>query len=159
MILDVGCGVFPHGTVNCDLYVRDAGHRGEYATINPKTIRNFVLCDGQHLPFKNACFNLVYSSHVIEHTIFPEVFLMELVRVSKSRISLKCPYLFGEALNPHKCPGHHHHLNKRWFSEMALRLNCYVHADETAFFCLPHKLFPLIRFCDEITVQLTRKAF
>ena len=86
MILDVGCGVFPHGTVNCDCHIKDVGHRGKEATINPKTIRNFVLCDGQYLPFKNNCFNLVYSSQVIEHVDNPELFLRELVRVSNSRI-------------------------------------------------------------------------
>ena len=65
LILDVGCGSFPSGNVNCDLYIKDVGHRWQDGTeINYKRIGNFVLCDVQHLPFRANIFSSVYSSHV-----------------------------------------------------------------------------------------------
>jgi len=70
MKLDVGCGVKPTGDVNIDLYTdRNLYRRGEgiSSVIDTKKIPNFVLANASHLPFKDDCFDEVYSNSVLEH--------------------------------------------------------------------------------------------
>lgn len=83
MILDVGCGNYPKGNVNCD--VNKALRK----------IDNFVLCDGQFLPFKTGSFEIVYSTHVIEHVDNPCLMTKELLRTSKNQIIIYTPHIFS----------------------------------------------------------------
>ena len=93
--LDVGCGSFPRGDVNVDLFRRGWNHqpekqgRGRY--MGSSKIPNFVVADGCHLPFKNSAFEIAYSSHTIEHLGDPEGFIAELCRVSKRKVTLVYP--------------------------------------------------------------------
>lgn len=74
MILDVGCGSNPSGDVNCDL----------------KRGRVNIICDAEHLPFKDKAFVTVYSSHCLEHIQQPLAALREFQRVA-TFIVLKVP--------------------------------------------------------------------
>lgn len=60
-----------------------------------------VIADARKLPFKNSCFDFVYSSHVIEHFSHHEVkeALREWVRVLKEggTFELRCPDLQARA--------------------------------------------------------------
>lgn len=119
MILDVGCGSFHKGDVNCDLFIKDRGHRlqkGESIDVN--TIKNFVLCDSAFLPFRNGSFDVVYSSHVIEHVLEPIKVLDEMVRVSRSQVELFCPHWLGDKLGG-KNPYHLNQFQIKWFSNYA----------------------------------------
>jgi ubiquinone/menaquinone biosynthesis C-methylase UbiE len=69
MILDVGCGNHPHGTVNIDV------------TRAEKQVPNFVLCDAAYLPFRSSCFGEVVSYSVIEHVDKFGLALKEMWRV------------------------------------------------------------------------------
>jgi ubiquinone/menaquinone biosynthesis C-methylase UbiE len=125
--LDVGCGGFPSGDVNCDLFIRDIGHRtGKTdimgATLQPKKIKNFLICDVQYLPFKENVFTEVFSSHVIEHVDNPFLLLTELVRVSKCKVIIYCPHKLGERLTVGKNPFHKGFFNKSWFYRAARKL-------------------------------------
>lgn len=115
--LNVGCGTFPNGDINCDLFIKDIGHRDGCSTnrydLHTKKIKNFVLCDGQKLPFKTNSFETVISSHTIEHVPNPIEFLNELVRVSKNTIVIKCPHWLGDRLNGKNT--HHIHFFKSSF--------------------------------------------
>jgi len=97
--LDVGCGVNPKGDVNCDIVV--------YSKLD-----NFIRCDGEFLPFRDACFNEVYSSHTIEHCNNPLRFLFELLRVSNRRVIIKCPHRFSSYA---KIKEHKHFFDRTWF--------------------------------------------
>src|SRR5213594_4392499 len=59
MRLDVGCGGYPTGDVNCDLARTKDWFKGD------------VICDCHHLPFIDRSFDEVYSSHTIEHVSSP----------------------------------------------------------------------------------------
>jgi ubiquinone/menaquinone biosynthesis C-methylase UbiE len=89
MILDVGCGSRPIGDVNCDRFLGKSLHT-KYII---KKCKNFVLCDAEHLPFKNDSFSIVYASHVIEHVYHPFDFLIETKRVSRKIVFLQVPSL------------------------------------------------------------------
>jgi predicted SAM-dependent methyltransferase len=69
-ILEVGTGQFP---------VASAFH-----TDIIKTSKLDLVCDCQHLPFRNSMFDLVYASHVLEHLPFPMLALKEFKRVGKT---------------------------------------------------------------------------
>jgi ubiquinone/menaquinone biosynthesis C-methylase UbiE len=96
MILDVGCGGDPKGDVNVDLYPMASPHRAEAPDIDlrPQKIPNFVLADGQHLPFKSNSFDIVYSFHLIEHVNNPSLLVWELIRVASRKVILKCPHRY-----------------------------------------------------------------
>jgi len=126
MILDVGCGVNPKGDINCDLGIYSISEHGikrkDGLFIDPKKIKNFVRCDAHYLPFSDNSFELVYSSHLIEHLHNPIQFIRECIRVSKNNILITCP---------HRCNfkarrfGHKHFFNKAWFTT-ALRTMFYT---------------------------------
>ena len=113
--LDVGCKEKPKGKINVDIV--------DYS----ETVKNFVLANGENLPFESNSFWSVYSSHAIEHTNNPSKFLSELIRVSKQYVILKCPYFYAESLkklndvvfrvsNSAVITGEHKYMfRKKWF--------------------------------------------
>jgi len=75
LILDVGCGDNKQGDLGVDV----------------RKLKGVdVVCDVQHLPFKDDCFSVVKSSVVIEHVLQPFLFLKEQVRVLKPQGTLIC---------------------------------------------------------------------
>lgn len=117
MILDVGCGDKPKGSVNCDLNVDltfEGGNQKQGIIINPKEIRNFVRCDCHFLPFRTKSFETVLCSHVIEHIASPCKLLLELLRVAQLKVVVKCPHRFSRGA---KYPFHIHFFNKSWFAK------------------------------------------
>ncbi|PVX24556.1 MAG: hypothetical protein CW691_07245 [Candidatus Bathyarchaeum sp.] len=134
MILDVGCGSFHKGDVNCDLFIKDAGHRlQEGKSINVKNIKNFVLCDSKFLPFRNSSFDVVYSSHVIEHVPEPVKVLDEMVRVSSSQVELLCPHWLGDKLGG-KNPYHLSKFRVKWFAAYAKNRQLFCRCRITRYF-------------------------
>lgn len=72
--LDIGCGINGEGIVNLDVYI-------------PSNIpRNFILGSAEFLPFKDKSFEIVKSSYVIEHLLYPTKFILENKRISKNKI-------------------------------------------------------------------------
>jgi len=129
MIIDVGCGHNPIGDVNVDLFVEATPHRSgdqskcDDKRLDTKGIPNFVMADACHLPFKDNVFNVVFSSHTIEHVNDPFLMLKEMARISKRRIIIKCPHRFAS----HRIkPLHVNRLNITWFENAAKKnkINC-----------------------------------
>jgi ubiquinone/menaquinone biosynthesis C-methylase UbiE len=153
--LDVGCGCHPTGDVNCDLYVKDEGHRsGKKAKlhlvnlkIDTKEAANFVLCDSQHLPFKDGAFEEAVSSHVIEHVRDPALLVREMLRVARREITVKCPHRLGERRHDF----HLWHFKCTDFN----RIGAGVTISEWR--CFPNNFFPLFRLPLEMTVKLRRR--
>lgn len=149
MELDVGCGPHPRGDVNCDLYIK---LRGE-GVIEPKHIPNFVLCDGQFLPFKEDVFDVVYCFHVIEHVENPFLLLRELIRVSKDKVLLKCPHRYSPSA---KHPYHLHYFSQKRIARALEKMNVgYEIQSRMAPF--PHKYLPIIQLPLEIIVHIHKE--
>ncbi|RLI44514.1 hypothetical protein DRO69_07215 [Candidatus Bathyarchaeota archaeon] len=123
MILDVGCGSKPKGDVNVDLFFAPTHRGGEHVAFNPKTIKNFVLADAHYLPFRDEAFNIVYSSHLLEHCLHPFKVLQEFHRVSNSIVYLEIPY--GERC-PDDCPYHLYSWTSKSFEHLLSKLFPYV---------------------------------
>lgn len=105
LILDIGCGNSPKGDVNCDLYRGKTPHlMGASNIIDPTKIPNFVLCDAEHLPFKESSFDLVNASELLEHVVNPTLLLTEMKRVSREIVTLDVPNL--RRLLPEENPAH-----------------------------------------------------
>lgn len=161
MKIDVGCGSFPSGDVNCDLFLVDIGHRTGSTTIlgqplKPQKIENFVLCDVQHLPFRDNTFDEAYSSHVIEHVKNPFLLLKEMIRVSRCKIVIFCPHRLGDRLQG-KNPFHINFLNKSWFYTAVRPLNCRgVKIDYSRYLNLPTDFFCLFRMPIEMRVEIRK---
>lgn len=95
-ILDLGCGEGtrlqlmaagkPAWGVDIDKYAITQARR-QYPQ------HNFQVYSGQQLPFPDNHFSLVYSTFVLEHTLAPEQFLAEAIRVTrpKGQLILLCP--------------------------------------------------------------------
>jgi len=90
LILDLGCGSFPKGDVNVDLFLAPI-QSAEKLPIEPKKIKNFVLADAHYLPFRDDTFTIVYSSHVLEHLVNPYIALKEFKRVSRAVVYINVP--------------------------------------------------------------------
>jgi len=116
MILDVGCGTQPKGDVNIDFFRSgfnpQTGGQVEGEFMSPSKIENFVVADAMHLPFKDKSFNVVFSSHTIEHVQNPLLMLREMCRVAKKKIVVRCPHRKGSgAIMPY----HINYFDEDWF--------------------------------------------
>lgn len=138
-VLDVGCGNSPGGDVNCDLYAYETEHRilrrsfGRKALaaprLEPRCIKNFVVCDAMHLPFADGAFEVVQCSHVIEHVPESLELLRELLRVSSYRVLIRVPHKLGDRLlGRFDC--HLHFFDRTWFVDGALGVH--VHCPRCA---------------------------
>jgi SAM-dependent methyltransferase len=87
--------------------------------LNPHLIPNFVVAHAENLPFKNECFEVVFSSHTIEHVKNPKKMLQELLRVSKRQVVVRCPHRKGSGA---KRPFHINYLDEEWFSALFSKL-------------------------------------
>jgi ubiquinone/menaquinone biosynthesis C-methylase UbiE len=163
MKLDVGCGSFPSGDVNCDLFINDVGHRTgrldvKGAILRPRKMKNFVLCDIHYLPFRSETFDEVYSRHVIEHAQNPFRLLSEMQRVSKNRVLIYCPHRLGDKMKG-KNPFHVSPLNKKWFFEANRKIGkSIIKIEYSKFFCIPTEIFCIFRIPLEMCVEI-RKTF
>lgn len=80
-VIDIGSGGNPsvYADVTTDMF-EDKTQR--FSEIKHKGI--FVWANAEALPFKDKCFDYSISSHVLEHTPFPEKMISELERISNS---------------------------------------------------------------------------
>jgi SAM-dependent methyltransferase len=118
--LDVGCGSNPKGTVNIDFfregYNPQTGDQkiGDY--VKAQNIENFVVGDSMYLPFRDESFNVVFSTHVIEHVVDPAGMLREMNRVCNGKMIVRCPHRKGS--NARK-PFHLNYLDEVWYQRVA----------------------------------------
>jgi ubiquinone/menaquinone biosynthesis C-methylase UbiE len=121
--LDVGSGSNPKGTVNVDFFREGFNPQtgdqktGEY--VKAQSIENFVVSDATHLPFRDNVFDVVFSTHVIEHVADPVGMLREMNRVCKRKMIVRCPHRKGS--NAVK-PFHINYLDEVWFKHIALSM-------------------------------------
>lgn len=94
MNLDVGCGQNPQGDVNVDLFLHSNIHRlGDL-----KEIPNLICADCHFLPFKDKSFNIVFSSHLLEHKGVQLVpMCKESLRVAKNKVIIQVPNMFRKS--------------------------------------------------------------
>jgi ubiquinone/menaquinone biosynthesis C-methylase UbiE len=165
--LCIGCGNNPTGSVNCDISIQDPEkHRGLHSKpINAKTTLNFVLCDALHLPFKDNCFESVFSAQVIEHLDQPLLFTREAVRVAKINVTIETMHRYGERLDSFSnrkfgewYKSHHpSKFNFNWFLRAADVLGCVVQRTYVcSYWYFPHEYMPIFRFPKEIGVVIKK---
>ncbi len=119
-MLNVGCGNIGSGDVNVDVFRGGFNiqiGKGEF--VNPSLIRNFILADACHLPFKSKVFTVAFSSHVVEHVKFPELMLSEMCRVTCERVVVRCPHRCGSGA---KRPFHLYYFDESFFHILAIKL-------------------------------------
>ena len=150
MILDVGCGETPTGDVNVDLYPVRSHHRSHRGPLRKHLIANFVKADAMHLPFKDNSFDIVYSSHTIEHLSDPVQFLREAIRVAKRKVVVKCPHRYARPEMLHSQGDTHIcYFNVSWFHKV---LKNFPHIVYTEWVPKPHQLTPLTRWPSQMTI-------
>jgi SAM-dependent methyltransferase len=66
---------------------------------DPRKVKNFVLADATHLPFKNDSFSGIYISHVMEHIPSPLLAIKEIKRVCCGSAFFRVPSQFYEDSN------------------------------------------------------------
>lgn len=83
--LDVGCGTYPKGDINIDLYITPEERRSQgFVEVTFKEIPEYLIkADAHHLPFKNNTFQKIICSHTIEHLLQPYIALTEIYRTIK----------------------------------------------------------------------------
>jgi len=95
---------------------------------NPK-----VLClkhyDGYHIPFSDNNFDLVTCIDVLEHVENYEIFLAELMRVSKKGVFISTPNRRPEYTNKDGSPKNYWHLREWSFDELSQILERYGNVD------------------------------
>lgn len=84
-VLDVGCGVYPEGDVNIDLYITPLERRNQgFVNVAFKKMPEYLIkADAHHLPFKDDVFEKIICHHTIEHLLQPYIALTEMYRTLK----------------------------------------------------------------------------
>ena len=158
VILDVGCGDNPKGTVNVDLYVKETFHRGKTGSaLHVKNIPNFVKADALHLPFGDNSFETVISSHLIEHLDEPIALIREVLRVSKERVIMFCPHRATD--NPRKSINHKHFFNATWFIGILRQMKVGFKVEYSAWKGFPHNYIPLFKLPYEMKIEICKDNF
>lgn len=145
-ILDVGCGYRPRGHVNLDSCV--------HGRMKCKNIRNFVLGDGLHLPFKDNGFKEVWARAVIEHVENPILFLKECIRVAWAKVVVIAPHcwgVYGKRKGQNVWDTHVNFFRARWFHQVLKNFSYEVRVSFRGF---PHVMFPIISLPHIITVHI-----
>src|SRR5438105_11195065 len=104
MKLDIGCGAKPTGDINIDRYTIERGTSSKGKSLID------IQADASFLPFRDRQFDEVYSSHCIEHSDSPALFLDEAERVCRNTITILCPTRWQN-----KDPYHKWTLTRTWF--------------------------------------------
>lgn len=85
---------------------------------------------------------------MIEHSFQPHIFLKELIRVSKSKVLIKCPHRFGKLA---KMPYHKVFLNCSWFNRELKGLQSDI--------IISKYRFASLRIPEEITVKIYKEVY
>ena len=95
MIIDVGCGgegwnyrLYPYADIYCDL------------SIPKPTPTFFIQCDARFLPFRDGCFELVVSRHMLEHIPDFHKALLELIGISRKVVYIVLPHKYNRPQHP-----------------------------------------------------------
>ena len=99
-LLDFGCGTKPYkACFKVDEYIgidyENEGHPHDAEPID-------YFYDGEHLPFKDAEFDSVFSSEAVEHVFNLPHILCEIHRVMKpgGKLLITCPFVWNEHETP-----------------------------------------------------------
>jgi SAM-dependent methyltransferase len=120
MILDIGCGINPKGTVNVDLCRYSSQITQDGRIIKTKAD---LISDACFLPFRAGMFDKVYCHHVIEHVNDPALLMKEIFRVLKvgGEADIWCPHRFGKGA---KKKFHKWYFNSGWFNTVLCFFPC-----------------------------------
>lgn len=160
--LDIGCGHNPIGDVNIDPFPSPTSHRSidqrlcDDKSIDISKTSNFVMAVGESIPIRSGLFDYVFSSHVIEHSNNPQIFLKEMYRMTKDMgvIRIICPHRFEPSRGIKK---HHvNHFNLKWFITSFHTLGLEIIEIEINFYGFPHEYFSLLRLPKEINIAARR---
>ena len=99
IVLDIGSGGYPYPRADFLVdRISGAEHRNNFSLI---TDRITILSDARKLPFKDKSIDFSIASHVLEHISNPEIFIKELMRVSK-RGYIEVPSALFERIFPYE---------------------------------------------------------
>jgi SAM-dependent methyltransferase len=93
-VLDVGCGNYPHGVVNIDLFIKSTKHRGLNTAVDKTQTPNLICGLAEQLPIVDNAFSLVFSKAVLEHVDNPVQMIREMIRVSSKRVIIIVPHRY-----------------------------------------------------------------
>ncbi|MFM1896551.1 MAG: hypothetical protein RLZZ385_1625 [Pseudomonadota bacterium] len=97
LVLDVGSGGNPYPRANVLLDGYEETSERYFAPLVKD--RPIVYGTAERMPFKDKVFDFVIASHILEHTLYPEFFISELMRVGKAGY-IETPDGFFERINP-----------------------------------------------------------
>lgn len=151
LILDVGCGSRPLGTVNVDIY--------QHPSLQLPRNSVFILASGSHLPFRNKVFETVISDNSLEHCSEYRLFFKELLRVSSDHVLIYTSHIFSNMNRQTEL--HKQYFNLKWFDRtltllgLQRRKNFKVYVSGWNYF--PHQFFPLFKTPRQISVEIYKK--
>ena len=149
--LDIACGDLPQGSVNIDFLPHSDNKQRHEGDIHLELTPNFIIADAQHLPFRDNTFELVYSSHAIEHVDDPFLMLKEMCRVSKHRVEVICPHRYGHRAKGYDKGVHKSLFTARWFEMAFQKLGCIrIRVHYSRYRYKPSRWFPLVCLPEEI---------
>jgi len=135
-VLEIGPGASPHPRSNVLLEYYFADEETKFLQrgcmpFTRQTKATTILYTGDNLPFKDAAFDYVIASHVLEHVPDPKNFLQEIFRVGSGRGYLEYPlpyyeYLHDFSVHLHFIKFNHGSLNYLPKSETSIREFCRI---------------------------------
>ena len=111
-ILDCACGANHVKAPNHEVVGVDIAYSCCKVATKPD-----ILCDAHHLPFRNNVFDLVFSSHTLEHVRTPYLILQEFKRVGR-RLIIRVPNIGFYRGSVNEDPDHFHCWNCDCFTHL-----------------------------------------
>lgn len=154
-ILDVGCGSYPSGHVNIDLYVGSGPHSA-YQFVDPSSCPNFVNADCNFLPFQDNSFEIVRCYHVLEHkgVNFSKT-LFDMLRVCREHVVFIVPH-YLEDRGKRRFEGHDKSFNIKVLDQF-FKKHRLAYDLKVAYRSFPHKILSLVKLPSQIKVIVYKK--
>ena len=158
VLLDVGCGNAPMGTVNVD--VNFGQHRPDLPEVFVSTnAPNPVKASAAFLPFRDNSFKNVFSQAMLEHVPNPTKCLLEMVRVASKEVKFIVPhrYFKGGFLRGHPKTHKYNMFDTKNTSSWLKRLNLSFAITKVEYKPYPYRVLPIIQLPYLIHVKLMLK--
>ncbi len=143
-LVDIGCGksAFKEWAEEANVDIaRYIGVDIRKESLQKEGDLELLVCDVQHLPFRDSAFEVALCSEVFEHIEEPYLSFKEVLRISERWVFLSYPDEKVKNLLGFRYPEHIRHIEATGFESVAMRQDWRLRTRERLYFAFPPHVF------------------